>query len=112
MLVLAEVMHVGLDKINELRKNQHLTIEDLSIKSGVPLSTVKKICAGITTNPNLDTVIALAEALNCTIDELATSDPPTITGAAAHFDLDRLTPEGIERYQEFMEFLADKYSKK
>ena len=56
MLVLAEVMHVGLDKINELRKKQHLTIEDLSIKSGVPLSTVKKICAGITTNPNLDWV--------------------------------------------------------
>ena len=29
----------------------------------------------------------------------------------AHFDTDKLTPEGIERYQEFMEFLASKYSK-
>ena len=103
---------MALDQINRIRKQKHLTIEALSLKSNVPISTVKKICAGITTNPNLDTVIALAEALNCTIDELATSDPPTITGAAAHFDLDRLTPEGIERYQEFMEFLADKYSKK
>ena len=103
---------MGLDKINEIRKNRHLTIEELAVKSGVPLSTVKKICAGITTNPNLDTVIALAQALDCSIDELATSERPTITGAAAHFNLDKLTPEGIERYQEFMEFLAEKYSKK
>lgn len=103
---------MGLDKINEIRKNRRLTIEELAVKSGVPLSTVKKICAGITTNPNLDTVISLAQALDCTIDELADSERPTITGAAAHFNLDKLTPEGLERYQEFMEFLADKYSKK
>lgn len=102
---------MALEKINEIRKRRHLTIEDLSLKSNVPLSTVKKICAGITTNPNLDTVIAIARALDCTLDDLADYEPPTITAAAAHFDTDKLTPEGIERYQEFMEFLASKYSK-
>ena len=105
-------MDVALDKINEIRKLKHLTIEELSEKSNVPISTVKKICAGITTNPNLDTVIALARALECTLDDLAATEPAKITAAAAHFDIDKLTPEGIERYQEFMEFLADKYSKK
>ena len=103
---------MGLEKMNEIRKRQHLTIEELSKKSGVPLSTVKKVCAGITTNPNLDTVSALAHALNCTIDELTDSEPPKITAAAAHFDLDQLTPDGVERYLEFVEFLAMKYGKK
>jgi len=103
---------VALDKINRIRKQKHLTIEALSEKSNVPISTVKKICAGITTNPNLDTVIALARALDCTLDDLAATEPTNITAAAAHFDMDKLTPEGIEHYQQFMEFLAEKYSKK
>ena len=103
---------MALDKINQIRKQKHLTIENLSEKSNVPISTVKKICAGITTNPNLDTVIALARALDCTIDDIAVSEPTKITAAAAHFDIDKLTPEGIEHYQQFIEFLAEKYSKK
>lgn len=102
---------MGLDKINEIRKRQHVTIEELAMRSGVPLSTVKKICAGITTNPNLDTVVALAHALDCTIDDIAAADKPKITAAAAHFSVDKLTPEGRERYLEFIEFLAMKYSK-
>lgn len=103
---------MALDKINEFRKLKHLTIEELSEKSNVPISTVKKICAGITTNPNLDTVVALARALECTLDDLAVPEQSRITGAAAHFDMNKLTPEGIEHYHQFMEFLADKYSKK
>ena len=102
---------MGLDRINELRHERNMTVEDLSNKSGVPLSTVKKICAGITVNPNLDTVIALARALGCTIDDLATPPSQRLTAAAAHFDLDTLTPEGRERYEEFLEFLTQKYSK-
>jgi transcriptional regulator with XRE-family HTH domain len=103
---------LGLERINEIRKKQHVTIEELSIKSGIPLSTVKKVCAGITTNPNLETVRALAHALNSTLDDIAEPEPPKITAAAAHFDLDQLTPEGVERYLEFVEFLAMKYGKK
>ena len=103
---------MALDKINEIRKLKHLTIEDLSEKSNVPISTVKKICAGITTNPSLDTMIALARALECTLDDLAVPETTKITAAAAHFDIDKLTPEGIEHYQQFMEFLSEKYLKK
>ena len=42
---------MGLEKITELRKAKGMTIEDLAIKSGIPISTIKKISAGITTNP-------------------------------------------------------------
>ena len=60
---------MGLEKISDFRKEKGLTIEELSEKSGVPVSTIKKISAGITTNPNLDTVKALAKALNCKLDD-------------------------------------------
>lgn len=65
---------MGLEKINALRKTQGLSIEDLSKRSGVPLGTLSKITAGITKNPNIDTVIAIANALHCTLDDL--SDQP------------------------------------
>ncbi len=61
---------MGLEKIGIIRKNKGITIEELSTKSGVPVSTIKKISAGITTNPNLDTVKALTRALGCTLDDL------------------------------------------
>ncbi len=65
---------MGLGKINALRKAQGFSIEDLSKRSGVPLGTLSKITAGITKNPNIDTVIAIANALHCTLDDL--SDQP------------------------------------
>ncbi|MEA5056080.1 MAG: helix-turn-helix domain-containing protein [Anaerotignum propionicum] len=56
-------------KLNELRKAKKMTLDELSEKSGVPASTLKKISAGITTNPNLDTVQAIAKALDCSLDD-------------------------------------------
>lgn len=56
------------DKINALRKKAGLNIDELSRLSGVPKSTLSKITAGITTNPNVDTLRALASALACSLD--------------------------------------------
>lgn len=102
---------MGLEKINELRRLKGMTVEDLSNKSGVPLGTVKKICAGITTNPNLDTVIAIAQALGCSLDELSSNRTVKLDAAAAHFDVNKLTPEGLAQYEAFIQYLADKYTK-
>ena len=60
---------MGLENINEIRKYRGFTIEQLSTASGIPVSTIKKISAGITSNPSLDTVRALAKALGCTLDD-------------------------------------------
>lgn len=60
---------MGLERINELRKQRDMTIEDLSVSAKIPLSTLKKICAGTTTNPALETVKSIARALNCSLDE-------------------------------------------
>lgn len=66
---------MGLEMIKVFRKEKGLTLEDLSEKSGVPVSTIKKISAGITTDPNLSTVKAIASALGCTLDDFSDSTP-------------------------------------
>lgn len=57
-------------RINEIRKSKHLSIDELCERSGIPKGTLSKITAGITTSPTLDTVRAIANALNCTLDDL------------------------------------------
>lgn len=60
---------MGLERIASIRKEKGITLEQLSENSGVPISTLKKISAGITTNPNLDTLKAIARSLECTLDD-------------------------------------------
>lgn len=57
-------------RINEIRREKKISIDDLSEKSGVPKGTLSKITAGITTSPTLDTVKAIARALGCRLDDL------------------------------------------
>ena len=49
------MMSLG-SRINEIRREKKISIDDLSEKSGVPKGTLSKITAGITTSPTLDTV--------------------------------------------------------
>ena len=60
---------MGLEIINILKKEQGLTNEELSIKSGVPLGTLSKITSGITKDPKLETLKAIAKVLNCSLDD-------------------------------------------
>lgn len=62
---------MGLEMIGVLRKEKNMTINELSSKSGVPVNTLKKISAGITTDPNLSTVKAIARALGCSVDDFS-----------------------------------------
>ncbi|MBQ8698542.1 MAG: LexA family transcriptional regulator [Schwartzia sp.] len=56
-------------RINEIRKEKNISIDDLCERSGVPKGTLSKITAGITTSPTLDTVKAIARALDCRLDD-------------------------------------------
>ena len=62
---------MSLEMIGVFRKEKGMTLDELSEKSGIPVSTIKKISAGITTDPNLSTVQAIASALGCTVDDLS-----------------------------------------
>ncbi|MCL2563574.1 MAG: helix-turn-helix domain-containing protein [Oscillospiraceae bacterium] len=63
-----------LDVIKRMKKEKGLTNEDLALISGVPVGTINKITAGITKDPKLETMRALANALGCSLDDF--SDPP------------------------------------
>lgn len=61
--------YMGLEIINQLKKERGLTNEELSAKSGVPLGTLSKITSGITKDPKLETLKAIAKVLNCSLDD-------------------------------------------
>lgn len=66
------------------RKHAKMTIDELSAKSNVPKGTLNKIIAGTTKDPQLETVKAIARALNCTLEDLDNTKtaPPSIDESA------------------------------
>ncbi|NLB90100.1 MAG: LexA family transcriptional regulator [Clostridiales bacterium] len=63
-----------MEKINDIRKQKNMSIDDLPDKSGVPKSTLSKITAGITKNPNIDTVFEIARAFEVAVDIFVDDD--------------------------------------
>lgn len=60
-----------IDFIAERKRVLKLTNQMISDMTGITLSTLDKITAGVNTNPKLDTMRALAKALQCTLDDFA-----------------------------------------
>jgi len=73
-------------RINEIRKQKNLSIDELCERSGVPKGTLSKITAGITTKPTLDTVRAIANALECRLDDLDDNQKKKDTLTASEFE--------------------------
>lgn len=83
--------------------------KELSKLSGVPIRTINNILAGITENPTLETVKALAHALGCTLDELAeTLQDDSIHTIAAHHDSEDWTDEELDEIEAFKKFVLSK----
>lgn len=59
-----------LERLQLEKAKNKLRVEDISKLSGVPIGTLSKIFAGITSDPKISTVISIAEALNTNIDFL------------------------------------------
>lgn len=57
------------ENIKVIKKKRRLTNQELADLSGVPLNTLSKILCGLTVNPTINTLIALAKAMNCQIWE-------------------------------------------
>lgn len=58
-----------IDVLNDYKRKNGLTNEDLSKMSGVPKPTIDKITAGTTKRPSLDTVQALARACGMSLSD-------------------------------------------
>ncbi len=103
------------EKLDLLMDERGLNKSQLSAQSGVPYTTIASLYEKGSQNAKRSTLLALARFFNVSMDYLADDSVnqrgTRIFASAGHFDVTRLTPEGQERYEEYIEFLADKFSK-
>lgn len=100
-----------LENLNRLKKNSGMTLEQLSIASGVPKGTLNKLFAGQTKDPQLSTVSAVVHCMGCTLDDLSENT----TGGKTHLtpqqsalltSFDQLNDEGQAKAVEYVEDLV------
>lgn len=60
---------MGLEIIAQKKKELGITNEELSKRSGVPKGTIDKILSGVTKDPKLETLKAIARVLGLSLDD-------------------------------------------
>jgi len=103
-------------ELKELILQRYKSVLAFCEAAGMPYSTVDSIFKRGVNNSSVAKVITICKELNIDADELADGriverKPVEIHAAAAHFDLNQLTDEGVARYEEYITFLAEKYAK-
>ena len=64
-----------IDRIKQLKSERKITNDQLSELTGIPLGTLSKILAGISDSPKLVNIVAIAQALGCSLDYLISGNP-------------------------------------
>ena len=64
-----------IDRIKLLKSEKKITNDKLSELTGIPLGTLSKIMAGISDSPKLSNIIAICDALECTLDYIVSGKP-------------------------------------
>ncbi len=68
-------MEACLERIKKIKNDKKITNDRLSEMTGIPLGTLSKLLAGINDSPKLTNMVAIAEALDCSLDYLVTGVP-------------------------------------
>ncbi len=55
-------------RIKEIKNQKKMTNDELAERTGIPGGTLAKILAGISESPKLCNIVAICEALNCSLD--------------------------------------------
>lgn len=64
-----------IDRIKKIKSERKITNDKLSEMTGIPLGTLSKILAGISDSPKLSNIVAIADALECSLDYLVAGKP-------------------------------------
>lgn len=64
-----------IDRIKEIKAEKKITNDKLSELTGIPLSTLSKIMAGISDSPKLANIVSISEALGCSLDYIVNGTP-------------------------------------
>ena len=85
-----------ISRIKQIKNEKKITNEKLSELTGIPLSTVSKILAGISDSPKLSNMVLIARALDCTLDYIVSGTPQNNN----NYTLDATEIEFIETYRQ------------
>lgn len=64
-----------IDRIKSIKNQKKITNDALSEITGIPLGTLSKILAGISDSPKLSNIVAICDALDCSLDYILTGIP-------------------------------------
>jgi transcriptional regulator with XRE-family HTH domain len=64
-----------IERIKQLKSEKKITNDQLADMTGIPLGTLSKILAGISDSPKLVNIVAIAQALGCSLDYLISGSP-------------------------------------
>lgn len=64
-----------IDRIKQIKSQKKITNDKLAEMTGIPLGTLTKIMAGISDSPKLSNIIAICDALGCTLDYIVSGIP-------------------------------------
>lgn len=64
-----------IDRIKQLKAERRITNDELSELTGIPFGTLSKILAGISDSPKLSNIVAICDALGCTLDYAVNGTP-------------------------------------
>ena len=62
-------------RIKEVKNEKKITNDKLSELTGIPLGTLSKIMAGISDSPKLSNIVAISQALGCSLDYIVNGTP-------------------------------------
>ena len=91
-----------LERIKKLKSAQKITNDKLSEMTGIPLGTLSKLLAGINDSPKLANIVAIAQALGCSLDWM-------INGIPENTNNYTLTDEEIALIEDYR--LLDQYGR-
>lgn len=64
-----------IDRIKKIKSERKITNDMLSDMTGIPLGTLSKILAGISDSPKLSNIVAICNALGCSLDYIIMGIP-------------------------------------
>lgn len=88
-------METYIDRIKKIKKQKDITNDRLSEMTEIPLGTLSKILAGISDSPKLSNIVAICEALECSVDYILTGIPENTN----NYTLDEYEIDVIEDYR-------------
>ena len=64
-----------LNRIKLIKNEKKMTNEQLSERTGIPLGTLSKILAGMSDSPKISNIIAICNALDCSVEYIVSGTP-------------------------------------